>query len=123
MSRRRRANNIPDAPITRGIVVRPRLRTAMRLIEDARVWSPEGQFAAPRSFPNTRKSRLVVRNANFSNNRFRKAKTLPSQLGFSFPKHVIRCVRRKVRKEVLIAKKRSGRGTRKRFNFWSSISC
>ncbi|WNK13678.1 MAG: hypothetical protein [Microvirus sp.] len=124
MARRRRFNPIPQPHVVATRLVArhyPRVRTAMQLIEDRRVFHPEGRFRAPLSFSLPRRARLVVRNANFDKRV--SGKTLPVQLGFSLPKRVIHCVRRKVRKEVIIAKGHSGSGSRKRRNYWSDISC
>ncbi|UDN67494.1 hypothetical protein [robinz microvirus RP_32] len=48
-----------------------------------------------------------------------------SALRFADPRFVAVCVRRKIRKEVLFAlrKTRKGGGARKHKNFWSDISC
>jgi len=48
-----------------------------------------------------------------------------ASLKFADPKLVALCVRRKVRKEVLFAikKTRKGSGASRRKNFWSNISC
>lgn len=119
MARRRRNRNSlstlarVDFPVVRRY---PRLRSALQLIEDRRVFHPEGALRSPLSIGIPRKSRIVLRKANFG-------KTLPSRLGFAVPEKVVRCVRRKQRKEVLIAKRRSGRGSAKRFDFWSDVSC
>lgn len=47
------------------------------------------------------------------------------RLAFALPKRVLVCVRRKQRREVLFAKKRTGRGSRsrKRFNVYSQVRC
>lgn len=49
----------------------------------------------------------------------------PSGTRFADPKYVGICARRKVRKEVLFAKRltRSGAGSKKHFNFWSKVKC
>lgn len=52
--------------------------------------------------------------------------SLPHQVAFKAPAHVVVCVRRKQRKEVLFAKKLTGRGSRARKhhrNTWSGIKC
>lgn len=104
-------------------VVRPvRVRTALQLIEDRRVFHPEGAFRPPLSISIPRKSRLVVRKAHFAKSRI---STMPSTLGFRVPKRVALCVRRKERREVIHAKRltRRGAGSKKRRNYWSAISC
>lgn len=47
------------------------------------------------------------------------------RLGFDQPVHVVRCVRRKQRREVLFAKRRTrkGSGARRHRNQWSNVHC
>lgn len=49
----------------------------------------------------------------------------PGALAFKHPPHVAICVRRKQRREVLFAlkKTRKGAGAKRKRNFWSDISC
>lgn len=49
---------------------------------------------------------------------------LPPKIGFDVPKRVAICVRRKQRREVIIAKKlaRNGGGAKHR-NIWSDVKC
>lgn len=59
-------------------------------------------------------------------NPFHYPKTyLRTRLGFSVPRRIEACIRRGVRKEVLHAKRKTGKsGQRKPHrNFWSAISC
>lgn len=44
---------------------------------------------------------------------------------FEQPEAVARCVRRKTRREVIFAKRkhRKGAGSRRRYNFWSTVKC
>lgn len=51
--------------------------------------------------------------------------TQPGVLRFSVPEKVAICIRRKRRREVLFAKRQTGRGaySRKYRNYWSDVSC
>lgn len=57
----------------------------------------------------------------------RSYQSLTHQIGFSNPNNVIRCVRRKTRKEVLFAfnkqRKKGQSGGRYKRNYWSKIKC
>lgn len=50
---------------------------------------------------------------------------LSARAAFDEPHKVVVCVRRKVRREVLFAKRKTGRGARspKRRNLWSDVKC
>lgn len=94
----------------------PRVRSALQMLEDRRVFHPEGAFRRPLSFSSPKRPRLVVRKANFGS-------TMPSRIGFKVPKKVSLCVRRKERREVFMAKRlKRGKGAGRR-NYWSEISC
>lgn len=59
-------------------------------------------------------------------NPLRPFSSLPATVGFRSPKSVIICLKRKIRKEVIFAKKLTGKGSRKtnrRRNQWSDIRC
>lgn len=48
------------------------------------------------------------------------------ELNFEAPRYVVQCVRRKNRREVLFAKKKTGKGSKakiRRRNAWSSVRC
>lgn len=53
--------------------------------------------------------------------------SLSSHLGFDVPQRAIRCVRRKIRREVMFSlprrKRRGGAGARRRRNEWSDVHC
>lgn len=55
----------------------------------------------------------------------RSRSLLPSMVSFADAQRVVVCVRRKTRRQVLFAKRRTGRGarSRKRRNFFSGIRC
>lgn len=48
---------------------------------------------------------------------------VPTHVRFSAPESVVKCIRRKRRREVLFAKKRLNGNAKKSRNFWSKISC
>lgn len=50
---------------------------------------------------------------------------LRKRLGFSVPRRIEACIRRWTRKEVLFAKRKTGKSGQKKphFNFWSALSC
>lgn len=121
-----------DIPSLTDPVVRPKKIVAyrplvakqspdLRQVEDRRAYDPSGQFRAARKRSGAQAT-IKLRQPQRS-----KAirPSYPSfQIGFSQPKSVIICIRRKIRKEVLIAKKRPrGRGVKARRNFWSDIQC
>lgn len=82
--------------------------------EDRRLYHPNRIVRGAFSFRRP-DSRLVDRSRSF------RAKTV---LGFAVPKRVAVCVRRKTRREVLLAKGRGGgRNRRPRRNEWSNVSC
>ena len=104
----------------------------MRHVEDRRLFHPMGyqrpaldfygsrhhlrEYSRPISSPNV--------NLNRRASRARPLKFF-SRLGFQTPERTLVCVRRKVRREVMFARRKAGRrGQRpKRFNWFSSISC
>lgn len=117
---RRRSNtrvrvSVPDAfysPI--------RVRTALQLLEDRRLFHPDAELRAPRSF--FTKPRLVIPPAKQP---LRNGAMFTSpKIGFEVPRNVAICVRRKTRKEVIIAKRlaRNGGGAKHR-NIWSNVKC
>lgn len=125
MARRSRAHRVVDLPQI--VVVRRRVPSSFSIIEDRRLFHPLGDFRPARSFLARPRPRLVIADVNV--NRGRRKVTpykVPSQIGFSVPRDVVVCVRRKQRKEVLHAFKFTGRGSgsgRKRRNYWSDVSC
>lgn len=80
---------------------------------DRRVFQPDRSIAPPHT-PVRSSSRVVAPLGGRL-----------STLRFQDPKLVAICVRRKQRKEVLFAKRktRKGAGSRKHRNFWSDIKC
>lgn len=88
---------------------------ALTMVEDRRTFHPMG-FQRPAASLHA-KSRVVARKATHP--------TWPSaRLQFKIPRDIAVCIRRKERREVLLAKGRGGGGHRPpRRNWWSSISC
>lgn len=110
---------LPNPTIYRPAPLRPAPLTysiPLTVIEDRRQFHP-----SPGRSP-----RLVTGAANHT----LKAKTTrafipPTQVMFDAPSKVLVCVRRKVRRGVLHALKKTGKGgmRKPRRNFWSSVSC
>lgn len=98
-----------------------RVRSALQLLEDRRLFHPLGEARPLRAF--FMRPRLVVRNANIKERRNKFS--VPSAIGFDVPKRVALCVRRKERREVIHAKNLTRKGSKgaKRRNVWSDIHC
>lgn len=121
------------SPAARPIVAasRPRLAVVsvprlspetLRELEDRRLYNPTKTVSPPRSIRRDQaRLTLPVRRANKPH----RPPALFHQPAFAIPDRVAICVRRKVRKEVLHAKKVAGKsGLRKpRRNFWSKVQC
>lgn len=92
----------------------------LNLFEDRRLFDPD-PIPPARSF-HTPRHRLVLP-APLQKPSVRGA--LPHALGFQAPNKVLICVRRKIRREVLHAYKRTRKGasSSRRRNYYSSISC
>lgn len=117
-------------------LVRPSMsvRTILQQLEDRREWHPEGPARAARGFFIPR-HRLVARvsspqsgrtSSSFQSPFLPSLSSVPISVGFQAPKQVAICVRRKVRKEVIFAKGKAGRGVRRRpptRNFYSEVIC
>jgi len=97
-----------------------RVRTALQLLEDRRLFHPDAELRAPRSF--FTKPRLVIPPAKRPMRN--GAQFTSPKIGFEVPHRVAICVRRKTRKEVIIAKRfaRNGGGAKRR-NIWSEVKC
>lgn len=121
---RRRSISIRPVVQPRTVVV-VRLRPPVRrlsLVEDRRQFHPERDFRPARSFFN--RPRLVVRAARKAPNVSKSLMaSLSHRIGFEVPKRVVTCIRRKERREVLIAMGAGGSHKPKRRNYWSSVQC
>ena len=94
------------------------LTNTLRDIEDRRTFHPEGQKRPARSL-NRSQHRLVLPDKKTS-------PSLPHRVQFDAPKKVLICIRRKQRKEVLFAKRKTGKGARARRHrrsYFSEITC
>jgi len=106
------------------VVVARRIPSALSMIEDNRRFHPLGLARPPRGLflrprivaPPIRRRKVSKAVAPFR---------VPAALGFQLPDKVVRCIRRKSRREVLFALHRTGKGSRtpKRRNMWSEIHC
>lgn len=115
---------IPQRSLARGLLPWTSRPVNLSLFQDLRTWHPEGParpaFAKPRSA-----ARIVVSRGRQDRAR-RMGESPHPGLSFAAPDKVVLCVRRKRRKQVLFAKKKTGKGSRakkRRRNYWSSISC
>lgn len=120
------ANEVASPSPKKRVESRPFVtHTAPKLtqIEDRRTWHPDGKTRPARSL-NKSQHRLVIATNRHTSPRStnpvhtKKAATraayLPHQIQFQAPKQVLVCIRRKKRKEVLFAKKLTGKGARAR---------
>lgn len=110
----------------------PRSVRDLLAVEDRRTFTPDPLYRHPR-MTSSRPARLTLPPAPAAK-QVRPGARLraPSpyalnslhRLEFAAPKHTLICVRRKTRREVLHALKRTGRGpSRKSRNAWSNINC
>lgn len=104
------------------------VRNPILMLEDRRRFEPVDDY--PRALFH-RSARLVV-SPNVNKSKSRAAgrsilsSGLPAHIKFNVPREVALCVRRKQRREVLFAKRRTGKGARavrRRRNFWSNVRC
>lgn len=108
-------------------------KAPLSLYEDRRQWNPEDIYAPARSFTKTR-HRLTVVNENLTRNRTkpqtvgdirRRSDGTLARIAFQNPDKVLICARRQIRREVMHAFGKAGRGGQKspKFNEYSKISC
>lgn len=101
-------------------------------IEDRRSWHPKG-VQAPAKSVHKAQHRLVAKpnkaprgSAQRISEAFRARAAPPVAVGFHAPKKVVICVRRRMRKEVLFALNRTGKGAKKRKHrrsYYSDVRC
>lgn len=119
------------------VIARPRLPVALPrsrvspliLFEDRRRFHPSGIFAPAKTLHGSLRFNLkdrhyaTVKPSPF--NSFPRRSQTKAALAFHAPNRVLVCVRRRRRKEVLFAQRKTGRlGQRRpRRNLYSSISC
>lgn len=95
-----------------------RARSLVRSIEDRRFFHPERDYRPALSFG--RRSSVVI-----SSSVAGRHVGVPARVRFDLPERVAKCVRRKERREVMFAKRktRKGAGSRRRRDWWSDVSC
>jgi len=124
---RRRDNRVDTSTVVRTYHLEPLrrnpvlvTRTHVLRLDDRRQWSPVPRSWRPVGATSRDARRLVLRDVPY------KPGVLPHQVSFRVPDKVALCVRRKVRKEVMFATKKAGRGgakARYRRNAWSDVKC
>jgi len=99
--------------------VRSRRKTNLRLVEDRRQWHPDGPRRAATAFNRFAPRLIVPKWAALG------GAAVTSKIAFSDPSSVAICIRRKTRREVIFAKRKSGRRGQRRLkrNWFSKIHC
>jgi len=92
-------------------------------VEDRRLHNPLDFFRPARQLSGHPVQPLNVNKARPTKARPFLKLAVPTGVRFTDPKHTVICVRRQQRKEVMIAKRQRGKGTRKRTNWYSKVSC
>lgn len=104
-----------------------KVRNDWRKYEDRRTWHPEGHTRPARSFNRTRHRLGYVEPTQPHSMHSRRNQGFPSpSVGFEEPQKVLICARRELRKRVLHALNKTGKGTKRnkpKFNEYSKISC
>lgn len=104
----------------------------LRPLEDRRTWDPEGFFRPARTFTGrpARVTPNVNKNRRFGPDPFSRLRRFPGMvkdaLGFNIPRDVVICARRQIRKQVLHAFRKTGKGKGRKppkFNYWSKVRC
>lgn len=94
------------------------------IYDDRRAFHPDDPYRAPWASPRY-SAQLVVKNGSKSkplrSTKFYQAP--PATVGFRRPDRVAFCVKRKTRREVLLALGRGGRNKRGKRNYTSQFSC
>lgn len=91
----------------------------LALIEDRRTFHPARYLRGAQTLGGKFNAEVVARPAKLT-------RSVPAHIGFRAPARVVLCVRRRQRKEVLFAlrKTRKGAGARRRRrNIWSGVRC
>lgn len=124
--------NTPVRP--RPVILRVRAKPvlALQTIEDRRMYHPETYTRPVMTFSRRDQRRIVHKAQHISNNLPKNGLRSPlvasgwSKVGFAVPKKVALCVRRKVRREAILALGLGGAGARqkrRKRNYWSTVSC
>jgi len=125
--RRRRGEKIGGSALLRSApafdLMLPR-RSFLQTIEDLRTWHPAP--VRPVGVFSRRDQRRIIEKPVKSAVPFKSPDAFPSlRLGFAVPAKVARCVRRKQRREVILAKGLGAKGARarRRRNVYSNMEC
>lgn len=104
-------------PIQSVLIPEPSLAPLVE-ITDGRTWSPPG-------YSQTAPMSVSGAPVGFQKKLPPSGLPAPNKQSFADARQAVVCVRRKQRREVLFAKRRTGRGarSRKRFNQWSDVGC
>lgn len=103
-------------------------RVALTLYEDRRTFHPDGRLRRTIALPQSG-SRIVLKDAKHvsqqSGRSYYRPLSTKAVLAFAAPQRVAVCVRRHRRREVLFAKRRTGKGAyaRKHLTDLSKVSC
>lgn len=100
------------------------VRSDLSEIEDHRLWSPD-HVSVARS-PRRSRHRLVVHQQRGRPGGRAALSNFNPFIAFDAPRYVLVCVRRNIRRAVLHALKKTGRGSsrkRKHRNSWSDVRC
>lgn len=111
----------------------PITRTILQQLEDRREWHPEG-YARPARGWSLPRHRLVMRQSkgearrsssfSFQSPFLPSFQSVPIGIGFKAPKQVAICIRRKIRKEVILATGKGGARHRKPTrSYYSEVFC
>lgn len=120
--------SLPSVSIAR----RPLSSLSLSMFEDRRAWEPDPERGALTFGGKYARvivhSRPVVARANtlFSSRAYPVGLQVPVGVRFESPFKVITCVRRKVRRQIMFAKKKAGYGKKQRMprrNWRSNVSC
>ena len=123
-------DRIPIATSVRPSTVLPTgvgLSLLVRSLEDRREYNPFGVYRPAASVFKADRDVVADRGSSVDKRvlRFGKFSQYGQRMSFRVPTRVSICVRRGVRRSVLFALKRTGKGarSRKRFNYWSAVRC
>lgn len=137
MARRGRRRSRNDSRRRRGILNstnRRLLDVAMtpidwRTVEDRRQWHPDGLNRPAAAFRNQRHRLIYAEStdARRRRNAAKKGSLYPSpRIGFADPHKILICARRQIRKQVLHALRKVGKGIgrkKPKFNQYSKVGC
>jgi len=113
------------------LISRPALRqlvasTLLREIQDRRQFHPDRPYAPAGVFSGVYQRKIIDRPVRAPNGFLSPSVDIaPGRFGFAVPEKVAICVRRKRRREVLFARRGTGKGSRARrkYNYFSTINC